>query len=232
MRLQGVYVCIWGGWGEGGLISDEPWWESAGACTPKEEEERRKRRKGGEAALLWMISVSRAAGYGKFTQTNDSHLPEARDTIVGGGWCLGVGVRVGGFNEGARGGPKCRSRNFRSLHLHEGNCSPFLPLWCSHRSCSDTEEIRSPEHLWNLANNRKNALRNHPNVIHTPRPTPHILTPPPPVVSNHAKRPNLLHYGAWHQSSVWLEMILWKYLHSAGWKLMLSMTLCLLITWG
>lgn len=28
-----------------------------------------------------MISVSRAAGYGKFTQTNDSHLPEARDTI-------------------------------------------------------------------------------------------------------------------------------------------------------
>lgn len=27
-----------------------------------------------------MISVSRAAGYGKFTQTNDSHLPEARDT--------------------------------------------------------------------------------------------------------------------------------------------------------
>lgn len=28
-----------------------------------------------------MISVSCAAGYGKFTQTNDSHLPEARDTI-------------------------------------------------------------------------------------------------------------------------------------------------------
>lgn len=28
-----------------------------------------------------MISVSRTAGYGKFTQTNDSHLPEARDTI-------------------------------------------------------------------------------------------------------------------------------------------------------
>lgn len=28
-----------------------------------------------------MISVSHAAGYGKFTQTNDSHLPEARDTI-------------------------------------------------------------------------------------------------------------------------------------------------------
>lgn len=27
-----------------------------------------------------MISVSCAAGYGKFTQTNDSHLPEARDT--------------------------------------------------------------------------------------------------------------------------------------------------------
>lgn len=32
-----------------------------------------------------MISVSRAAGYGKFTQTNDSHLPEARDTIERGG---------------------------------------------------------------------------------------------------------------------------------------------------
>lgn len=28
-----------------------------------------------------MISVSRTEGYGKFTQTNDSHLPEARDTI-------------------------------------------------------------------------------------------------------------------------------------------------------
>lgn len=28
-----------------------------------------------------MISVSHTAGYGKFTQTNDSHLPEARDTI-------------------------------------------------------------------------------------------------------------------------------------------------------
>lgn len=28
-----------------------------------------------------MISVWHAAGYGKFTQTNDSHLPEARDTI-------------------------------------------------------------------------------------------------------------------------------------------------------
>lgn len=28
-----------------------------------------------------MISVSRVAGYGKFTQTNDPHLPEARDTI-------------------------------------------------------------------------------------------------------------------------------------------------------
>lgn len=28
-----------------------------------------------------MISVLRAEGYGKFTQTNDSHLPEARDTI-------------------------------------------------------------------------------------------------------------------------------------------------------
>lgn len=32
-----------------------------------------------------MISVSRAAGYRKFTQTNDSHLPEARDTIERGG---------------------------------------------------------------------------------------------------------------------------------------------------
>lgn len=28
-----------------------------------------------------MISVSHTPGYGKFTQTNDSHLPEARDTI-------------------------------------------------------------------------------------------------------------------------------------------------------
>lgn len=37
-----------------------------------------------------MISVSRAAGYGKFTQTNDSHLPEARDTIEG--WGVGRAV--------------------------------------------------------------------------------------------------------------------------------------------
>lgn len=41
-----------------------------------------------------MISVSRAAGYGKFTQTNDSHLPEARDTIE-----RGEVVVVGGGEE-------------------------------------------------------------------------------------------------------------------------------------
>lgn len=88
MRLQGVRecVCVFGG----GLISDEPWWESAGThrCCSGSHRKRRKRRKTrggvvrqGVAAPLWMISVSRTAGYGKFTQTNDSHLPEARDTI-------------------------------------------------------------------------------------------------------------------------------------------------------
>lgn len=69
-----------------------------------------------------MISVSRAAGYGKFTQTNDSHLPEAK----GHNW----GVSGGGGGEGKERGedPKRQSRDFRSLHLHEGNCSPFH-LW-------------------------------------------------------------------------------------------------------
>lgn len=52
-----------------------------------------------------MISVSRAAGYGKFTQTNDSHLPEARDTIE-----RGEVVAVGGGEEevGRRGGDRRR----------------------------------------------------------------------------------------------------------------------------
>lgn len=55
-----------------------------------------------------MISVSRAAGYGKFTQTNDSHLPEARDTIERGvGWRVVVG---GGEEEEERRGGDHRRR--------------------------------------------------------------------------------------------------------------------------
>lgn len=240
MRLQGVYVCIWVGGNYG---------ESLQEHAHQRKKKIGGRGGGGGAAPLWMISVSRAAGYGKFTQTNDSHLPEARDTIVGGGWCLGVG---GGVQRRSERRPKMLQPRFQispsawgelfalltsvmfsqELLGYRGDQEPWTPLELQNQNQNYFIVIVMFKAQRNLvlANNRKKCIEK--SSIYQPYPTSHILTPPPPVVSNHAQRSNLLHYDAWHQSLVWLETILWKYLHSAGWKLILSMTLCLLITWG
>lgn len=60
------------------------WWIERGENRPEKKRGEGKRRgitTWDDAAPLWMISVSHTPGYGKFTQTNDSHLPEAKDTI-------------------------------------------------------------------------------------------------------------------------------------------------------
>lgn len=82
---------------------------------------------GGGAAPLWMISVSCAAGYGKFTQTNDSHLQEARDTMAGGAYMSEPWFHIS---------PSAWGEMFT-----------LLPLWCSHRSHSAREEPWTPPEL-------------------------------------------------------------------------------------
>lgn len=71
-----------------------------------------------------MISVSRAAGYGKFTQTNDPHLPEARDTIEKEG-VSEKSRRRGRKEEEERRGLKTRAMISTPYALRK--CLPFYP---------------------------------------------------------------------------------------------------------